>query len=51
MLRESSDSERFKKYEYITKRQLPLDKTIQRFCEEELKVKLSLEVIENILKK
>lgn len=51
LLKESSDSERFKKYEYITKRQLPLNKTIQRFCKEELKTNLTLEQIDLILKK
>jgi DNA repair exonuclease SbcCD nuclease subunit len=51
LLKESSDSERFKKYEYITKRQLPLNKTIQRFCKEELSKDLTLEVIDKILRR
>jgi DNA repair exonuclease SbcCD nuclease subunit len=51
LLRESSDSEKFKKFEYITKRQLPLNKTIQRFCKEELSTDLTLEVIDAIISK
>ena len=51
LLKESAESksEEFKKWHYITKRQLPLDATIQKYCKEELGVDLTLEVIGGII--
>lgn len=52
MLKESKESQKaeFEKYKYITKRQLPLNETIKRFCKEELNTDLELSKIDNILK-
>ena len=50
VIRESAESmEKYKKYHYITKRQLPLNKTIQRFCKEELNKDLAVDAIDKIL--
>lgn len=42
-------AERIKKYQYITKRQLPIAETIQRFCKEDLSTEISLDVIGGII--
>ena len=52
-LKDTEDEElnkEFEKYHYITKKQLPLPETVQRFCKEELNVELDLDTIKNILK-
>jgi hypothetical protein len=50
LLKESSkNKEDFKKYHYITKRELPIDKTIQRFAKEELNKQLDLDVIDTVI--
>ena len=48
-LQESADTERFKKWHYITKRTLPLDKTIQKYCKEEMNTDFTLEEIKNAI--
>lgn len=52
LLKESkaSSSEEFKKWHYITKRELPLDETIVKFANEELSQQLKLDDVRNILK-
>lgn len=49
-LQESTDLKKFEKWHYITKKTLPLDKTIQKYCEDELKNKFTLEEINNAIK-
>ena len=49
-LQESADLKKFEKWHYITKKTLPLDKTIQKYCEDELKNKFTLEEINNAIK-
>ena len=51
VLKESAEEDKkFEKYEYITKRKLPMDQTIKKFCEEDLKCEIPLDVITDILK-
>lgn len=52
LLKESVASEKkeFEKWHYITKRKLPLNETIKKYCKEELHVDLSLAKIDAILK-
>lgn len=52
MLKESANaaSQDFKKWQYITKRELPLNETIKKYCKEELDKEIDLDVIDNILK-
>lgn len=51
LLKESveSTSEEFKKWHYITKRQLPLDATIQKYCKDELKTDLKIDAIRSVI--
>lgn len=52
LLKESTKltaSEEFKKWHYITKRQLPLDETIKKFSKEELKKDLDINDIRSII--
>lgn len=53
LLRESNESKSkdFEKWHYITKRSLPLNETIKRFCKEELKKDISTDVIDSIIDK
>lgn len=39
----------YEKYSYILKRELPMEETIKRYIEEDLKVKLSLETIKKLI--
>lgn len=48
-LKESKSAAEFEKWHYITKRQLPLDKTIQKYCKEEMKKDISLKDIDSII--
>jgi len=48
-LKESKSAAEFEKWHYITKRQLPLDKTIQKYCKEEMKKDISLKDIDKII--
>ena len=52
MLKEAKTAQKaeFDKYKYITKRQLPLNETIKRYCKEEYKKDIDLEKINTILK-
>ena len=51
MLKESEELEtRFEKYNYIIKRELPLNETIKRYCQEEYGKDISLEKITEVLK-
>lgn len=52
LLKESKAAQKadFEKYKYITKRQLPLNETVKRYCKEEFKKDLDLEKINSILK-
>lgn len=51
MLKESVEtkSKEFEKWHYITKRMLPLNETIKRYCKEELDKDISIETIDSIL--
>lgn len=42
--------EEFEKYHYITKRQLPLNETVKRFCKEELNKEIALKDVDGVLK-
>lgn len=46
----TAQKEEFEKYKYITKRQLPLNEMIKKYCKEDLKTDISLEKINTILK-
>ncbi len=48
-LKESKDRKEFEKWHYITKRQLPIDKMIKKYLEEECDTKLDLELIDQII--
>lgn len=50
LLKESKSLDEFKKWHYITKRQLPLNEMIKKYCKEELNTELTTEQIANILK-
>lgn len=50
LLKESENVIEFSKYHYITKRQLPINQMVQRFCKEEMLKDLSIEDIDRILK-
>lgn len=51
LLKESTiNKEEFKKWHYITKRQLPLNETVKKYCEEEKNIKLDIKEIDGILK-
>ena len=52
LLKESREAqkEEFEKFKYITKRQLPLNETIKKYCKEELKTDIGLDKINSILK-
>lgn len=52
VLKESSaaNAEEFKKYHYITKRQLSLEETVKRFAEEDLKKTIEVDKIKEVLK-
>lgn len=50
-LKESAaKKEEFEKYHYITKRQMPLNETIKKFCKEDLKKDIALKDIDGVLK-
>ena len=50
-LKESAaKKEEFEKYHYITKRQLPLNETIKKFCKEDLNKDIALKDINEVLK-
>jgi len=48
-LRESEQLKTFEKYHYITKKELPINETIKRYCEEDLGVNLDIKVINEII--
>jgi len=48
-LLENKEHKDFEKWHYITKRQLPLDKMIQKYLEEECNTKLDLDLIDQII--
>lgn len=52
-LNEESDEQKkkFEKYHYITKRQLPLNETVKKYCKEDLNSDISIDVINKILEK
>ena len=50
MLKESIEKKDYSKWHYITKRLLPLNETIKKFCKEEKNVSLELKDIDSILK-
>lgn len=51
LLKETSKrKEEFEKYHYITKRQLPLNETIKKFCKEDLNKNIDLKDIDGVLK-
>lgn len=50
LLKESTTTIEFSKYHYITKRQLPINQMVQRFCKEEMSKDLTIEDIDRILK-
>ena len=43
------DKKEFEKWHYITKRQLPLNQTIKKYCSEELKKDIELDVIDKTI--
>jgi hypothetical protein len=54
LLRESAtktDKTEFEKWHYITKRQVPINEMIKRYCKEELNVDLDIKTIDNALSK
>lgn len=53
MLKESATikNSEFEKYHYITKRMLPLNETIRKFCKEDLKKDITIEQINNVIGK
>lgn len=53
LLRESKEatSKDFEKWHYITKRALPLNETIKKFCKEELGTDISIDMIDSVIGK
>ena len=49
ILKESSDRKNFKKYEYLTKKTMPLAESIQKFCKEDMDYNISIEKINEVL--
>lgn len=50
LLKESTERKNFEKWHYITKRQLPLNETVKKYCKEEKGVDLEIKQIDAVLK-